>query len=159
MTQQFIKVHPNAAYLLSDLVAHMRDHVRATEEEAWLPTHGDLKYDQFMHHNGELTLLDFDYFAVAETSYDLGKFCAYTVSTAPKSWEDSVAAERVRLMFLQRYMELRPQATLQRFGVYEALQLALRAMAFMWTQSSGWERVAETLLVMAFERLKSRLPN
>jgi len=31
-------------------------------------------------------------------------------------------------------------------------------MAFMWQQSSGWERIAETLLVMGFERLKSRLP-
>src|SRR6202011_3422458 len=56
VTQQFIQVHPKAAYLLSDLVAHMRDHVRATEEEDLLPTHGDLKYDQFIHHNGKLTL-------------------------------------------------------------------------------------------------------
>jgi Phosphotransferase enzyme family len=159
VAEQFKYVLPNGHFLLLDLIAHMRDRVRKTTEEEWLSTHGDMKYDQFMHHNGELTLLDFDYFAVAETSYDLGKFCAYTIPTAPKSWEDSVAAERVRLVFIQRYMELRPQATLQRFGVYEALQLALRAMAFMWAQSSGWERVAETLLVMAFERLKSRLPD
>jgi hypothetical protein len=158
VAEQFKFVLPAGHFLLLDLIAHMRDRVRKTTEEELLSTHGDMKYDQFMHHNGELTLLDFDYFAVAETSYDLGKFCAYTIPTAPKSWEDSVAAERVRNMFLQRYIELRPQATLQRFGVYEALQLALRAMAFMWSQSSGWERVAEMLLVMAFERLKSRLP-
>jgi len=37
-------------------------------------------------------------------------------------------------------------------------RLALRAMASMWAQQSGWERIAETFLVMAFERLKSRLP-
>jgi hypothetical protein len=42
--------------------------------------------------------------------------------------------------------------------VYEALQLALRAMSFMWAQVPGWERIAEIYLVMAFERLKSRLP-
>jgi phosphotransferase family enzyme len=158
VAEQFKYVLPTGHFLLLDLITHMRDRVRKTTEEEWLPTHGDMKYDQFMHHNGELTLLDFDYFAVAETSYDLGKFCAYTVPTAPRSWVDSVAAERTRLLFLQRYMELRPHATLQRFGVYEALQLALRAMAFMWSQSHGWERVAETLLVMGFERLKSRLP-
>ncbi len=52
-----------------------------------------------------------------------------------------------------------PHATLQRFGVYEALQFALRAMASMWTQSHGWERIAETFLVMGFERLKSPLPD
>lgn len=158
VTQQFIQVHPKAAYLLSDLVAHMRDHVRATEEEAWLPTHGDLKYDQFIHHNGKLTLLDFDYFALAETSYDLGKFCAYLIPSIPRDWEESVAAEEMRVLFLQRYRELRPYATVQRFAIYEALQLALRAMSFMWAQVPGWERMAETFLVLAFERLKSRIP-
>ncbi len=158
VAEQFKYVLPTGHFLLMDLIAHMRERVRKTSEEDLLPTHGDMKYDQFMHHNGEMTLLDFDYFAMAETSYDLGKFCAYTIPSAPKGWEDSAAAERTRLLFLQRYMELRPGATMQRFGVYEALQLALRAMASMWAQSSGWERVAETFLVMAFERLKSRLP-
>ncbi len=158
VAEQFKYVLPTGHFLLMDLIAHMRDRVRKTTEEELLSTHGDMKYDQFIHHNGELTLLDFDYFAVAETSYDLGKFCAYTVPTAPKGWADSVAAEKTRLLFLRRYIELRPHATLQRFSVYEALQLALRAMAFMWQQTPGWERTAETLLVMAFERLKSRLP-
>ena len=158
VTQQFAQVNPKAHFLLNDLIAHMRDHVRAAAEEELLPTHGDLKYDQFMHHNGKLTLLDFDYFAMAETSYDLGKFCAYLIPSAPRDWEETIAAEESRVIFLQRYRELRPYATLQRFAIYEALQLALRSMAFMWAQSSGWERASETFLVMAFERLKSRLP-
>lgn len=158
VADQFKYVLPAGHFLLSDLVVHMRDRVRKTEEEEWLPTHGDLKYDQFIHHNGEFTLLDFDYFAMAETSYDLGKFCAYVVPSSPRSWRESVAAEETRMAFLRRYIELRPHATLQRFGVYEALQLALRAMAFMWAQHSGWERIAETFLVMAFERLKSPPP-
>ena len=158
VTQQFIQVHPKAAYLLSDLVAHMRDHVRATEEENMLPTHGDLKYDQFIHHNGKLTLLDFDYFALAETSYDLGKFCAYLIPSMPRDWEESLAAEEMRVLFLRRYRELRPYATLERFAIYEALQLALRAMSFMWAQVPGWEMMVETFLVLAFERLKSRFP-
>ncbi|HYR50696.1 MAG TPA: phosphotransferase [Candidatus Eisenbacteria bacterium] len=158
VADQFTYVLPTGHFLLMDLIAHMRDHVRRTEEEDLLPTHGDMKYDQFMHHNGEMTLLDFDYFAIGETSYDLGKYCAYTMPSAPKNWQESVAAEETRVQFLKRYMELRPDATLQRFPVYEALQLALRAMASMWAQHSGWERIAETFLVMAFERLKSRLP-
>jgi aminoglycoside phosphotransferase (APT) family kinase protein len=158
VAEQFTYVLPTGHFLLMDLIAHMRDHVRRTKEEDLLPTHGDMKYDQFMHHNGEMTLLDFDYFAIGETSYDLGKYCAYTVPSAPKNWQESVAAEETRMQFLKRYMELRPEATLQRFPVYEALQLALRAMASMWAQQSGWERIAETFLVMGFERLKTRLP-
>jgi hypothetical protein len=159
VVEQFSYVLPNGHFLLKDLVVHMREKVRKTREEDWLPTHGDLKYDQFIYHNDRYTLLDFDYFAVAETSYDLGKFCAYLIPSHPRDWRDSVAAEDARAMFIQRYRELRPDATLQRFGVYEALQLALRAMSFMWAQTPGWERVAEIYLVMAFERLKSRLPD
>ncbi len=158
VAEQFKYVLPAGHFMLLDLITHMRDRVRKTMEEDVLPTHGDMKYDQFMHHNGELTVLDFDYFAMAETSYDLGKFCAYTIPSSPKSWQESVAAEEARIRFLTRYLELRPGATLQRFGVYEALQFALRAMAFMWARHSGWERIAETMLVMGMERLKSRLP-
>ena len=158
VADQFTYVLPTGHFLLADLIAHMRDHVRRTDEEELRPTHGDMKYDQFMHHNGQMTLLDFDYFAIAETSYDLGKYCAYTMPSLPKSWQDSVAAEETRIEFLKRYMELRPDATLQRFPVYEALQFALRAMASMWAQHSGWERISEMFLVMAFERLKSKLP-
>ena len=159
VAEQFTYVLPVGHFLLRDLVTHMRERVRKTEEEDSLPTHGDMKYDQFMFHNDQFTLLDFDYFALAETSYDLGKFCAYIVPSSPPDWKQSVASEEARVAFIRRYRELRPYATLQRFGVYEALQLALRAMAFMWAQSPGWERIAETFLVLAFERLKSRLPD
>lgn len=159
VAEQFTYVLPNGHFLLKDLIAHMRDRVRKTDEEEWLPTHGDLKYDQFVYHNDHFTLLDFDYFAIAETSYDLGKYCAYLVPSAPRDWRQSVAGEEMRATFIKRYRELRPHASLDRFGVYESLQLALRAMAFMWAQSRGWETVAETFLVLAFERLKSRIPD
>ncbi|HYL07629.1 MAG TPA: phosphotransferase [Candidatus Udaeobacter sp.] len=158
VAEQFTYVLPGGHFLLTDLISHMRDRIRKTDEEDWLPTHGDMKYDQFMFHNDTFTLLDFDYFAMAENSYDLGKFCAYLVPSKPGDWRDSAAAEEIRADFIRRYRELRPHATLDRFGVYESLQLALRAMAFMWSQTSGWERVAETFLVLAFERLKARLP-
>jgi len=158
VTEQFKYVLPAGHFLLKDLVTHMRDRLRKTDEEDLLPTHGDLKYDQFMFHNDHFTLLDFDYFAQAETSYDLGKYCAYLIPSSPADWRETVAAEEARDLFLRRYRELRPEATLQRFGVYEALQLALRAMSFMWVQTSGWERIAETFLVIAFERLKTPLP-
>ena len=158
VSEQFKYVLPAGHFMLNDLLAHMREHVRRTDEEECRPTHGDLKYDQFLFHNDQFTLIDFDYFALAETSYDLGKFCAYLIPSSPRDWTHSVAAEETRELFIRRYRELRPNATLQRFGVYEALQYALRAMAFMWSQTPGWERIAETFLVHGFERLKSRIP-
>lgn len=151
-------VHPQGHFLMNDLITHMRYRVQKTPEEELLATHGDLKYDQFMFHNGTYTLLDFDYYAIAETSYDLGKFCAYMLPSRPRDWTDSMAAEDARVRFIRRYRELRPHATLQRFQVYEALQFALRAMSAMWMQKPGWHRTAETYLVLGFERLKSRLP-
>ena len=158
VAEQFAYVHPEGHSLLRDLTTHLRNRARIAMEEEWLPTHGDLKYDQFVYHDGAFTLLDFDYFAVAETSYDLGKYCGYLVPSAPASWEDTLAADKIRTRFLQRYLELRPHATIERFPIYEALTLGLRAMTFMWAQRSGWQRVAETFLVMAHERLYSRLP-
>ena len=137
---------------------HLRDRITKTYEEEVLPTHADLKYDQFLHEDGVYTLIDFDYFAMAETSYDLAKFCAYAIPSAPRSWEDTVAAEDTRRAFLNRYRELRPDATLDRFQIYEALVLALRAMTMMWSQHRGWEHAAEVFLVMAQERLNTRLP-
>lgn len=155
---QFALVHPNAYFQLRELLAHLRERLKGLSQEAWLPTHGDYKYDQLLHHEGTYSLIDFDFFASAETSFDLGKFCAYLVPSMPRGWEQSVAAEEARTAFLDRYLELRPDATLQRLPVYEAVNLAGRAMTMMWTQIRGWQGAAETLLVMAMERLKTRPP-
>jgi len=159
VTEQFAYVDPKAHFLMSELVLHLRDRISRTYEEEMLPTHADLKYDQFMHEDGRYTLIDFDYFAMAETSYDIAKFCAYLVPSAPRGWEETVAAEATRRAFLLRYRELRPDATLDRFQVYEALSLALRAMTMMWMQHRGWEEAAQVFLVMAQERLNTRLPD
>jgi hypothetical protein len=158
VAEQFIYTDPKAHFLLSELLLHLRDRIERTYEEDLVPTHADLKYDQFIHQDGQYTLIDFDYFAIAETSYDLAKFCAYLIPSAPRDWEDSVAAEATRSAFIRRYRELRPWATLDRFQVYEALILALRAMTMMWAQHRGWQQAAEVFLVMAQERLNTRLP-
>jgi len=158
VAEQFIYVDPKAHFLLAELLLHLRDRLEKTYEEEIVATHADLKYDQFMYDAGAYSLIDFDYFALAETSYDLAKFCAYAIPSAPGGWEDSVSAEAVRNSFLSRYRELRPHATLDRFQIYEALILALRAMTMMWSQHRGWEHAAEVFLVMAQERLNTRLP-
>ena len=155
---QFAHVHPQAHFLLRELLLHIRSKLARAHEEDWLPTHGDLKYDQFLHDDGRFTLIDFDYFSLAETSSDLARYCAYLYPSMPKGWEQSVAAEEARKAFLDRYRELRPGATLQRFQIWEAVMLGNRAMTAMWAQQKGWERAVEGLLVMAMERLNSRLP-
>ena len=158
VSEQFKFVNPKAHFLMNELVLHLRDRLERTYEEEVVPTHADLKYDQFIFDGDHYTLIDFDYFALAETSYDLAKYCAYLVPSAPRDWEESVAAEATRRAFLRRYLELRPHATVDRFQLYEATILGLRAMTMMWSQHRGWEEAAEVFLVMAQERLNSRLP-
>ena len=155
---QFVLVHPKAFFLLRELLTHIREKLKKTPGEDWLPTHGDYKYDQILHHEGAFSLIDFDYFGQAENSFDLAKYCAYVVPSAPLGWEQSVAAEAARSAFLERYRELRPGATLQRLPIYEAVFLGQRAMTMMWIQARDWDKAAESLLVMAMERLKSRAP-
>ena len=132
-------------------VGVLRERLKGLPEEDWLPTHGDYKYDQLLHQDGAYSLIDFDFFARAETSFDLGKFCAYLVPSMPKSWEQSVAGEEARSAFLDRYRTLRPGATMQRFPICESVNLAGRAMTMMWTQTRGWQAAAEALLVIAME--------
>lgn len=158
VVDQFALVHPKGYFLLREFVQHARDRLRRLPAEEQLPTHGDYKYDQLLHNDGEFSLIDFDFFAKAETSFDLGKFTAHLVPSQPKGWEQSVAAEAARKAFLDRYRELRPEATIQRFPVYESVNLAARAMTLMWTQTRDWKITAESLLALAMERLNSRLP-
>ncbi len=153
---QFAITHPTAYFLLRELLEHLRARLKKLPEDEWLPTHGDYKHDQLLHHEGTYSLIDFDFFALAETSFDIGKFCAYLVPSQPKGWEHSLAAEEARQAFLDRYRELRPDATLGRVPIYEALNLAGRAMTLMWSQTRGWNKAAETMLVIAMERLKSK---
>ncbi|HEX6521885.1 MAG TPA: hypothetical protein VF070_18045 [Streptosporangiaceae bacterium] len=156
---QFALVHPSGHFLLRELLLHVRSKLARTSEEDLLPCHGDLKYDQFIvDAHGELRLIDFDYFTLAETSADLARFSSYVFPSMPLGWEQSIAGEAARKAFLDRYREIRPDATLQRFQLYEAVMLALRAMTTMWSQQRGWEAAIEALLVMAMERLNSRLP-
>jgi hypothetical protein len=155
---QFALVHPNGYFMLREFLVHVRERLKGLPEEDWLPTHGDYKYDQLLHEDGSYSLIDFDFFARAETSFDLGKFCAYLVPSMPKGWEQSVAAEETRAAFLERYRRLRPEATLHRLPIYESVNLAGRAMTMMWTQARGWHGAAEALLAIAMERLKSRQP-
>ena len=155
---QFALVHPQGHFLLRELLLHVRAKLAKTRQEEWVPTHNDLKYDQFLWDGERYTLIDFEYFSMTEESCDVARFCAYLTPSMPKGWEQSVAAEEARKAFLDRYRELRPDAGLQRFQLYEAVMLALRAMTAMWAQQTGWERAIETLLVMAMERLNTRLP-
>lgn len=125
-----------------------------------MPTHGDMKYDQLVHDpdDGGFGIIDLDCFGMAETSFDLGKYCAHLVPSMPRSWEDSAKAEEARVLFLDAYREMRPGATLQRFQAYEAINLANRAMVLMWSQLEGWEFAAESMLSLALERLNTALP-
>ena len=157
--EQMSYVHPRAYELLRELLAQLRGRLARVDEEEWLPTHGDLKYDQMVRDaDGSFALTDFEYFGLAETSWDLAKFCAHAVPSMPETWEDSEAAERARARLLARYLELRPDATLQRFPLHEAVHLALRAMVLMWGQRSGWKDAAESLLVLAMDRLTTPPP-
>ena len=154
---QFAIVHPRGYFLLRELLGHIRSKLRALKEEEIVPSHGDYKYDQFLHHEDTYSLIDFDYFAATETSFDLGKFCGHLMPSMPKDWQQAYAADQARTAFIERYRELRPRATLQRFPIYETANLAGRAMTLMWGQGRGWKKASEAMLVLAMERLRSKL--
>ena len=52
VVEQFAYVHPKAHFMLREFLLHARNRLKKTREEDWLPTHGDLKYDQLLHGDG-----------------------------------------------------------------------------------------------------------
>lgn len=155
---QFALVHPRGHVLLRQLLDQVRQALTRLEQEEIVCTHGDLKYDQLLHDGTGFTVIDFEYFGCGETSWDLAKFCAHAVPSMPLDWADSSAAEHARAAFLNRYLELRPDATIDRLPVYEAVHTAQRAMVLMWGQRRGWQDAAESLLVLAMDRLTTPAP-
>jgi hypothetical protein len=158
VTHQLSLVHPEAGLLLRELLTQLNVRLARLPVEESVFTHGDLKYDQFLEHDGRFTLVDFEEVGWAETSWDLGKWCAHAIPSMPESWEDSDGAERARAAFLERYLQLRPNAARGRFPVYEAIHLANRAMVLMWGQTEHWQVAAQSLLTLAMERVQTPAP-
>ncbi|MDT7570266.1 MAG: hypothetical protein QOE05_440 [Actinomycetota bacterium] len=158
VVHQMSLVHPDAGALLRDLVKQLQVRLSRLPAEDEVFTHGDLKYDQFLAHDGRFTLVDFEEVGRGETSWDLGKWCAHAIPSMPDTWEDSDGAEQARAAFLGRYLQLRPGATRGRFPVYEAVHLANRAMVLMWGQTENWQVAAQSLLTLAMERLQTPPP-
>ena len=158
VTEQFALVDIECYQLLRQLVTHLRRNLERADEEPYVLCHGDLKYDQLLWDGGRFSLIDFEELAMAEPSWDLGKYCAHAVPSAPLDWQDTEAAYAARDAFLARYLELMPDTSVERFPIHEATHLALRALVLMWGQTPGWAGAASSLLAMAHERLRTPPP-
>jgi aminoglycoside phosphotransferase (APT) family kinase protein len=141
---------------LRSLLTQIRSKAERIPPEPAVPSHGDYKYNQFLYDGNQFGLIDVEYFVQAEPSFDLGKYCGHLVPSMPKHWSDTAQAEEGRRIFLDGYLAVRPQYEGRRFGVYEALSLATRALVVTLSQPSNWEHTADTLLALGFERLKTR---
>jgi len=151
------KMSSPAVYLgLRDLLLQITASARRLAVEAPVPSHGDYKYNQFLYDGARFGLIDVEYFVQAEPSFDLGKYCAHVWPSAPQDWSDTAQAALARKAFLDAYRALRPDYRGARLPVYEAVSLATRALVVTWAQSRNWDYTAQTLIALAYERLKSR---
>ncbi|HLG70820.1 MAG TPA: aminoglycoside phosphotransferase family protein [Chloroflexota bacterium] len=141
------------------LLGQIEMRTREPEEMRLVPSHGDYKWNQFLHNRGRFTLIDFELFCQAERWFDLGYFCAYLPPTNPEDWRDGVATEVLRRAFLEAYAaESGLELDLARIGLYEATTLAIRAMTLVWQHQGSWHLRASALLDLAIERLVSPEP-
>jgi aminoglycoside phosphotransferase len=158
VVEEMALVHPDGSRLLQDVVQRVRNRLAKEPEEELVATHGDLKYDQMVRGPEGFSVVDFEYFGLGETSWDLAKYCAHAIPSMPTKFEETVAADEARATFLRTYRLLRPDVALQRFPIHEATQLAGRAMVLMWSQATGWRDAADNLLILATERLGEAPP-
>jgi aminoglycoside phosphotransferase (APT) family kinase protein len=152
---EFKMSSPKVYFILRDLLTHIKAAAEKIPPEAPVPSHGDYKYNQFLFDGTHYGLIDVEYFVQAEPSFDLGKYCGHLVPATPKDWTDAVQADIARRLFLDTYCSMRPEYRGTRFPIYEALSLATRALVATWSQTKGWEYMAETLIALGFERLKT----
>jgi aminoglycoside phosphotransferase (APT) family kinase protein len=147
---------PKVYFLLRGLLAQISTRAAKVPEEEVVASHGDYKYNQFLHDNGKFGLIDVEYFVQAEPSFDLGKYCGHLVPSSPQHWSDTAQANECRRVFLEAYLRVRPEYAGSRFHIYEALSCATRALVVTWSGGPNWQYIAETLVAVAYERLKQR---
>jgi aminoglycoside phosphotransferase (APT) family kinase protein len=152
---EFKMSSPRVYFALRDLITQIKAKADKIPAEAPVPSHGDYKYNQFLFDGERYGLIDVEYFVQAEPSFDLGKYCGHLVPATPKHWSDTVQADVARRVFLDTYSSMRRDYSGARFPIYEALSLATRALVATWSQTKGWEYMAETLVALGFERLKT----
>lgn len=154
--EEFKMSGPKIYMLLRDLLNQIAAKAVRAPREAPVPSHGDYKYNQFLYDGKNFGLIDVEYFVQAEPSFDLGKYCGHLAPSMPKHWSDTVQANEARRIFLEAYGTVRPEYRGARFSLYESLSLATRALVVLWSQPRNWQYTSETLIALAFERLKTR---
>ena len=153
--EEFKMSSPKVYLMLRDLLKQITAKAARVPAEPVVPSHGDYKYNQFLYDGEKFGLIDVEYFVQAEPSFDLGKYCGHLVPSSPKHWSDSAQADMGRRVFLDAYCRVRPEYRGARFGLYEALSLGVRALVLTWSQSRNWDYTAQTLIALAYERLKT----
>lgn len=153
---EFKMSSPKVYFMIRDLLRQISAKAERTPVEEIVPSHGDYKYNQFLFDGERFGLIDVEYFVQAEPSFDLGKYCGHLSPSLPKDWSDSAQAEQARRVFLDAYCSVRPEFRSDRFALYEALSLATRALIVMWSHHSNWEYTSQTLVALAYEKLKTR---
>jgi len=146
---------PKVFTLLRGLLEQIVAKAHRVPVETAVPSHGDYKYNQFLFDGKNFGLIDVEYFVQAEPSFDLGKYCGHLAPSVPQDWSDTARAQEARTVFLDAYCAVRPEYRGARFPLYEALSLATRALVVVWSQPRNWQYTAETLVALAYERLKT----
>ncbi|TMF59176.1 MAG: hypothetical protein E6I22_00795, partial [Chloroflexi bacterium] len=147
---------PRAYMLIRGLLKQIAARAERVPPEVAVPSHGDYKYNQFLFDGQRFGMIDVEYFVQAEPSFDLGKYCGHLWPASPKDWTDSAQAKEARRIFLDAYLRVRPKYEGRRFSIYEALSLATRALVVTWAQSRNYQYMAETLIALGYEQLKTR---
>jgi len=147
---------PRAYMLIRGLLTQIAARAERVPPEVAVPSHGDYKYNQFLFDGQRFGMIDVEYFVQAEPSFDLGKYCGHLWPASPKDWTDSAQAKEARRIFLDAYLRVRPKYEGRRFSIYEALSLATRALVVTWAQSRNYQYMAETLIALGYEQLKTR---
>ncbi|MGV9304295.1 MULTISPECIES: class V lanthionine synthetase subunit LxmK [unclassified Nonomuraea] len=134
----------------------VRDLSRWEKRSPHVLVHGDLRLDQFLHHDGRLYLTDWEETRLADAARDVGAFAGewlYRGVLGMVGGEDSMSDREVIAGGARRFEALRPYIEAFWSGYLDARpaaradrELAARAAAF-----AGWHMM-DRLIVAGFQR-------
>src|SRR5438445_740704 len=104
--EEFKMSAPRVYMLLRGLLRQITAKADRLAPEAPVPSHGDYKYNQFLHDGTQFGMIDVEYFVQAEPSFDLGKYCGHLWPASPKDWSDTAQAKEARRISKTRFADI-----------------------------------------------------
>ncbi len=122
-TQAMTKVKPELAMRFRKTIEKIEAKIVSWAEPSPVPSHGAFRTDQFIIQEDRLAMIDLDGFCWSNPARDIGNFLAYLCWKAIRQPEHGGFVENAGRVFLDAYLEVRPDLDARWLAIFQAASL------------------------------------